>query len=59
MVDLRELSALVNRHTGKVLTVAQMTLPPETFTGLRRIILDEFGRNGLLGEVARLERQDK
>lgn len=59
MVDLRELSALINRRTGKVLMVAEMVLPPETFTGLRKIILDEFGRNGLLGEVARLERQDK
>lgn len=59
MVDLREFSALVNRRMGKVLTVAEMTLPRETFTGLRKIILDEFGRNGLLGDVARLERSEK
>lgn len=59
MVDPKELAPLVNRHVGKVLTVAQMTLPPDKFDGLRKIILDEFGRNGLLGEVARLDRQDK
>ena len=59
MVDLRELSTLVNRRTSKVLTVVEMAVPPEKYPGMRKFILDEFGRNGLLGEVARLERQDK
>ncbi len=59
MVDLRELSALINRRTSKVLTVVEMAVPPEKYPGMRKFILDEFGRNGLLGEVARLERQDK
>ena len=59
MVDLRELSAMINRRTSKVLTVVEMAVPPEKYLGMRKFILDEFGRNGLLGEVAQLERQDK
>ena len=59
MVDLRELSAMINRRTSKVLTVAEMAVPSEKYPGMRKFILDEFGRNGLLGDVTQLERQDK
>lgn len=59
MVDLRELENLVNRRIGKLLAVLELALPSEKFPAMRKIVLDEFGRNGLLSEVSRKDPNGK
>jgi hypothetical protein len=59
MVGRIEVMSLVNRHLSRLLTVAEASLPPAQFQAFRRVALDEFGRNGLEGEVGELERYGK
>lgn len=47
MTDPRDIVNLVNFRVSKVLTVAQAALPRDQFTAYRKLVLDEFGRNGL------------
>jgi hypothetical protein len=39
------------------LLVAQASLPSSQFQAFRTVVLNEFGRNGLEGELERLEYQ--
>jgi hypothetical protein len=57
MVSRDHTMQLVNRHLSRLLTVAEAALPPERFRAFRKAALDEFGRNGLEGELNELERQ--
>lgn len=51
MVTRRDLGELLNRRVNRVLDVAEAALPPAQFKAFRRIVLDEFGNSGLLGEL--------
>ncbi|MBT3368177.1 MAG: hypothetical protein HN416_13575 [Nitrospina sp.] len=51
MIDPRDIVGLVNLHVSKVLTVAEAALPESQFKAFRKLVLDEFGRNGLETEV--------
>ena len=40
-----------------ILLVAEAALPPSQFQAFRKLVLNEFGRNGLERELERLEGQ--
>lgn len=53
----RAVLELVQRRLTRLLTVAEAAMPPPQFKAFRKIALDEFGWEGLQGELAELERQ--
>ena len=57
MVKKAEVLKLVHGHVTHVLLVAQASLPSSQFQAFRTVVLNEFGRNGLEGELERLEYQ--
>jgi hypothetical protein len=57
MVKKAEVLKLVHGHVSQVLLVAQASLPASQFQAFRTVVLNEFGRNGLEGELERLEYQ--
>ena len=50
-----EVLKLVHGHVTHVLLVAQASLPSSQFQAIRTVVLNEFGRNGLEGELERLD----
>lgn len=54
MKDPRDIINLVNPRLAKVLTIAETALPREQFRPFRKLVLDEFGWNGLEGELYEL-----
>ncbi len=57
MVSLVQLVELVNRRVTRILLVAEASLPASQFQAFRKVVLDEFGRNGLVRELERLAGQ--
>ncbi len=57
MIDPRDIVNLINPHVAKVLTIAQAALPKDQFVAYRKLVLDEFGRNGLESELYELTAQ--
>ena len=55
MVRKAEVLKLVHGHVSHVLLVAQASLPSSQFQAFRTVVLNEFGRNGLEGELERLD----
>jgi hypothetical protein len=55
MVRKAEVLKLVHGHVTHVLLVAQSSLPSSQFQAFRTVVLNEFGRNGLEGELEQLE----
>lgn len=53
MVILQTISALLDLRLKRVLDAAALVLPPERFPQYRKIVLDEFGRRGLLKDLER------
>jgi hypothetical protein len=51
--------SLVNGRLNRVLLIAQAALPEHQFEAFRRLILDEFGRAGLLKDLDALLAQDR
>jgi len=41
------ISDLINKRMSKVLLYAESSLHPAQFAAFRKMVLDEFGRNGL------------
>jgi hypothetical protein len=54
MVTKQEIMDLVNRRVTHMLLVAESSLPPSQFQAFRKLMLDAFGKNGLVGELERL-----
>jgi hypothetical protein len=54
MVMLAQVIALLNKHKNKVLLVAESSLPEAQFRAYRKLVLDEFGRNGMEKELEEL-----
>ena len=52
MVILQIISELVDARLKRVLDAAALALPPGQFMQYRRIVLDEFGRRGLLKDLS-------
>ena len=57
MVTKIEVMELVNQRVTRILLVAQAALPAGQFQAFRTVVLNEFGRNGLVGELDRLDGQ--
>lgn len=55
MLPLGLMLELLNARKNRVLLVAQAALPESQFSAFKKLFLDEFGRNGLEGELQRLE----
>lgn len=51
MTDPRDIMNAVNRRLNRLLTVAEFGLSPDQFQAFRKIVLDEFGRNGLAQDI--------
>jgi hypothetical protein len=51
---LSAIVALLNQRKSRALRLAEASLPPSQFLAFRRCFLDEFGREGLEGDLARL-----
>jgi len=54
MIDPRDIVGLIKLRVGRTLTVAEAALPPSQFNAFRKLMLDEFGRNGLEAELFEL-----
>ncbi len=59
MVRKTEVLKLVHGHVTHVLLVAQASLPSSQFQAFRTVVLNEFGRKGLEGELEQLERESE
>jgi len=55
MLPLGLMLELLNARKNRVLLVAQAALPESQFSAFKKLFLDEFGRNGLEGELLRLD----
>ncbi len=53
----RAVLELVQRRLTRLLTVAEAAMPPPQFKAFRKFALDDFGGEGLHGELADMERQ--
>jgi hypothetical protein len=53
MVIVETVSELIGVRLKRVLDAAALALPREQFLHYRRIVLDEFGRRGLLKDLER------
>lgn len=51
MITPAALSAALAERKRRILDVAQVALPPGQFDAFRRIVLDELGESGLLGDL--------
>jgi len=51
MLTKEEIVSLVNGRLNRVLLIAQAALPEHQFAAFRRLILDEFGRAGLIKDL--------
>lgn len=51
---LSAIVALLNQRKSRALRLAEASLPPSQFLAFRRCFLDEFGREGFEGDLARL-----
>lgn len=52
-MTLQAILDLINQRKNKVLLMAQAALPEHQFAAFRTLLLDEFGRKGLEGELAK------
>ncbi len=57
MVSTSQVMELVNPHVRRILLMIEACLPPSQFQAYRKLVLDEFGRNGLVGELERVAGQ--
>ena len=54
MLTKETILSLVNSRLNRVLLVAQAALPEHQFEAFRRLVLDEFGRAGLIKDLDRV-----
>jgi hypothetical protein len=54
MVTEDAIKAIINPRLNRVLWFAQLAMPDEKFQVFRKLLLDEFGKRGLEGELDRL-----
>ena len=59
MMLLDHLLEAVNARKNRALRVAEAALPESQFRAFRGLFLDEFGRNGLETELARIVAEDQ
>ena len=54
MVIKERMMAAVRAHLRNILLVAEAALPGQQFEAFRKLVLNEFGKSGLEGELDRL-----
>jgi len=54
MVSPSEVMKLVNARVTRILHIAETGLPASQFQAYRKLVLDEFGRNGFVRDLERL-----
>ncbi|MGB8436611.1 MAG: hypothetical protein WCE38_20375 [Burkholderiales bacterium] len=54
MVSLGDLINTINARVNRVLLYGETSLSESQFRAFRKLVLDEFGRSGLQGELTRL-----
>ena len=54
MVTKQQVLDLVNQRVTHILLVAEASLPSSQYQAFRKVVLDAFGRNGLVGQLDRL-----
>jgi len=59
MVELQAVLGLINARKNRVLQVAELALSPQRFKMFRKVFLDEFGREGLESELAKVFAEDR
>lgn len=57
MVSKDHVLVLIKVRLNRLLLVAEASFAEPQFRAFRKLTLDEFGRNGLEGELDRLERE--
>jgi hypothetical protein len=57
MVTLETVLELLRARLKRVLDAAALAMPQEQFLRYRRVVLDEFGRRGLLKDLEREQRK--
>lgn len=55
VIALTTLLGLLDQRKNRVLLLAQAALPEHQFKAFKTLFLDEFGRKGLEGELARID----
>lgn len=55
MVTKEQVVELVNERVKQVLLVAEAALLPSQFQAFRTVVLNHFGRNGLVGDLEFLD----
>ena len=55
MVSKEVIVELVNDRVKQILLVAEAALPPSQFHAFRTVVLNHFGRNGLVGDLECLD----
>ena len=55
MVSKEVIVQLVNDRVKQILLVAEAALPPGQFQAFRTVVLNHFGRNGLVGDLEYLD----
>ena len=59
MLNKEAVLSIINRRLNRTLLIAQAALPEHQFDAFRRLILDEFGRAGLLKDLDTVIGQDR
>jgi len=54
MVNISKLVDAINARVNRVLLYGESSLSETQFRAFRKLVLDEFGRSGLQGDLARL-----
>jgi hypothetical protein len=54
MVTEDAIKAIINPRLNRTLWFAQLAMPDEKFQVFRKLLLDEFGKRGLEGDLDRL-----
>ena len=54
MIDSRTIIGAIKPRVAQVLTIAEAALPASQFTAFRKLVLDQFGRQGLESELQEL-----
>jgi hypothetical protein len=51
MITKDDVVGVVNHHLNRVLSIVELIAPADKFPTLRKLILDEFGRDGLVKKL--------
>jgi len=57
MVKVNDVMNAINARVNRVLLYGESSLSEPQFRAFRKLVLDEFGRSGLQGDLARLFNQ--